>query len=101
MKVDSDGDGLNDGAEEVAGTSPRDKDSLLAIAAVDGESPNRVVITWPSVSNRVYAITRATNLYAGFSGVMASNIAAFPPENTYTGQAAPSVSFFRIKVRKQ
>lgn len=97
---DSDGDGMSNYAEYLAGTSPGDPGSMLAltqVAAVPGEAP---VIRWQSVEGRSYTLLKSTSLEQGFTPV-ATAIPATPPENTYTdsdatGQAEPC--FYRVRL---
>jgi hypothetical protein len=56
---DSDGDGMADASEIIAGTDPYNTNSVLRITAF--ESGTRVVV-WDSVSNRDYRVWATTNL---------------------------------------
>jgi hypothetical protein len=57
-----------------------------------------VVLQWPSVADRLYAVDRATNLVAGFE-YLATNLPAQPPMNRYTDTVdAASAVFYRIRV---
>lgn len=86
--IDTDGDGFRNWQEYVAGTDPTNARSAFGIATF-GTAPSRgIVIKWPSASNRVYRLTRASDLLAGTNGFFvlpgASNLPATPAENTYT-----------------
>lgn len=92
--VDTDGDGINDAFEAYANTDPRDPSSFLAIAA-GTMTPGGLVITWPSASNRIYALLAATNLLSGPQPLV-TNIVATPALNTVT--TPPSAGpFFRLR----
>ncbi len=56
--VDSDGDGASNLAEYLAGTDPRDPNSVLRIASfqVNADFPTWLDMTWGSVASRQYAI---------------------------------------------
>jgi hypothetical protein len=63
--ADADGDGVNNYAEYLAGTDPRDASSVLRITSVHrglaGDS-NRVDMVWTSVASRQYAIQYRSDL---------------------------------------
>lgn len=65
---------------------------------------NRIVITWPSISNRLYDVLRTTNLMAGTHAfvTIASNLPATPSVNVYTDtvQSAGAVGVYRINAKQ-
>lgn len=90
-------------AEYKAGTKPNDPDSVLTMT-IRLVAPAKVVIGWPSpsnqwinVPNRQYSVLESNNFIAGF-GVLASNVAATPPQNSFTNSMTTR-DFFRIKVQ--
>lgn len=93
--ADSDDDGVVDGHEAAAGTSPTNAASYLAIRTTS-ILPSGVVITWPSTSNRMYSVLGTTNLLNP-PFVLRSNLTATPAQNTFTTPAAPA-RFLRIRV---
>ena len=82
MIRDSDGDGVSDWHEWIAGTDEFDPGSKLAVRA-DAVGARDFVLQWPSATNRIYTIYRCEDLANGFEAV-ATNMAATPPGNTYT-----------------
>jgi hypothetical protein len=95
---DFDGDGLSNGREFVAGTSPTDAQSVFEFIAPTRLLNNTVVINWSSVSNRFYAVWRSQNLLAGF-GRLTNGLPATPPSNAYVDPVPPSGAvFYRITV---
>jgi hypothetical protein len=61
--VDSDGDGMNNWQEFIAGTNPTNAASLLAMSsAVPLSGQNGVVVKWQSVDTRTYCLQRGTDL---------------------------------------
>lgn len=97
--TDSDGDGFSDYSEFVAGTDPTNDASYLQMLRLDPQVTNGIVIKWTSVTNKTYALYRATNLLAGFSPID-TNIPGRPPENAYvdTSASGSPVFFYRITV---
>jgi len=98
---DTDGDGLSDGHEIVAGTDPLSTSSVFEILAFAGVAPDgTVTMRWSSVAGRTYAIGRTNDLTAGFGAPIKTNIVATPPENedTDTPPSADGPWFYRIEV---
>lgn len=63
--IDSDGDGMTDLEELVAGTSPTNSDSVLVAALSLGSSANEV--SWHGVSGRYYRLEYTDNLANGWT----------------------------------
>lgn len=99
--ADSDGDGVNDGDEWAAGTSPTNTASVFAIEQVAQPEPARAEVRWYSVTNRTYAIDRATNLMNGGFTALTNNIPATPPVNVYTDvvDGLGHTLFYRVKTQ--
>ena len=97
---DPDEDGANNYEEYVAGTDPKEPDSILTINPSMSSLPglDGYVITWPSEAFRTYAVETSTNLPAG-SWSLVARIAATPPENSYTHYPeGEGPRFYRIKI---
>ena len=90
--TDFDGDGFTDRGEWLAGTGPRSTVSAFVAAGVRSGASN-VVIEWPALSNRVYNVSRSTNLVESFSNV-ASGLTAAPPTNAFTNAVSGAGPFF-------
>ncbi len=60
-ETDSDGDGMTDAAEMVAGTDPHDSTSLLKILAID-RNADLLTVTWSSVADVAYVLEYAADL---------------------------------------
>ena len=100
--VDSDGDGMDDHGEYLAGTDPKTDVSVLALepASVAVGSATNLIFRWPSVTGREYSILRATNA-AGPYTQHVGNLSASVPTNSFTNAAPTSLGtyFYGIGVR--
>ncbi|MFH0954065.1 MAG: glucoamylase family protein [Verrucomicrobiota bacterium] len=100
--ADTDADTMRDGDELWAGSDPTSSTSAFCVASTAVPTNGGILIRWGSISNRQYTVSRGTNLAAtagGFSA-LASNIAASPPQNTYTDAPAAEVRFYRVGVQR-
>ena len=93
---DSDGDGLTDLEEYLAGSDPTSASSSFVFV---NSSPNPTTNTlrWASSSNRTYTIHYTTNLMQSFS-VLESGIEGTPPVNEYKHYSIARGDFYRIEL---
>jgi hypothetical protein len=100
--LDSDGDGLNNWQEYLAGTNPTNASSVFKITGGQALPGGQLVLRWLSVSNRLYDVMRGTNLAAGAGAFVpvpgASNLAGTPPQNAWTDSVSPASTqaFYRL-----
>ena len=98
---DSDGDGMDNWHEWLAGTSPINGTSVLRLEAPVTPPPS-VLLRWNSVSNRTYFIEGSTNLrqQPAFS-LLRSNIPGLPNSTTFTDTNPPASGsrFYRVGVQ--
>jgi len=97
---DTDGDGVPDWAEVVAGTNPADANSVYrALADVQPAPGGGLIIRWSSVAGKSYSVLRATNLAQPFSP-LATNIPAIAPQNQFRDTTATGTGpyFYRVQV---
>ena len=99
--ADTDGDGMNNWQEWVAGTNPTDASSLLKMLA-PSITVSGVTVQWQSVSGKTYFIQRCGNLSvpASFS-TLQGNIAGQAGTTTYLDLTAtgPGPFFYRVGVQ--
>lgn len=61
-EVDSDGDGLTDGQEEIAGTEMTSEESYFGVAQISRISADTLRVSWASALNRTYTLECLTSL---------------------------------------
>lgn len=97
---DDDGDGLTAWQEYVAGTDPRDLTSVLKLQITHDELEGKIGLTWPSATNRIYAIWTTDAL--GETGFLplATNLPATPPQNSFAvPEKTTGPVYYRIEVQ--
>jgi hypothetical protein len=96
--IDTDGDGMNNYQEWIAGTIPTNAASVLELAS-PSNSISGITVTWQSVSNRTYYLQSSTNLSAqpAFTYIQ-SNIVGKASSTSYTDSTATNGGpyFYRI-----
>jgi len=99
--ADTDGDGMNNWQEWVAGTNPIDASSLLKMLA-PSITLSGVTVQWQSVSGKTYFIQRCGNLSVPASFLtLQGNIAGQAGTTTYLDLTAtgPGPFFYRVGVQ--
>jgi hypothetical protein len=101
--VDSDGDGMNNWQEYLAGTNPTNASSLFKITSAQMIPGGKFVVRWLSVTNRMYDVMRGTNLAAGTNAFLplpgATNLTGTPPVNIWTDSVSGVSTrlYYRLK----
>lgn len=99
FNLDTDADGLSDGHEAVAGTDPNASVSRFELTHSSVQMSGEVLLCWSSESGRQYAVRVATNLFSSWN-LIASNLAATPPQNSFTNPAPAMASdFYAVDVK--
>lgn len=101
---DADSDGMRNAQERVAGTNPFNATSFLYLKAqTTGDGSGWRVVSWPSVTGRVYTVSVTSNgISSSWSGVpTCSAVPGTGSEMHYTNKA-PLVDseFYRVRVER-
>jgi hypothetical protein len=99
--LDRDGDGFTNRQEYLAGTNPRDANSVLKIGEIALQSTADglcTLVSWASVAGRTYKLERSYDMVNW--ELLNENVEATPPLNTVTDSAvAPGgKAFYRLGV---
>ena len=100
--ADTDGDGMNNWQEWIAGTNPTNALSVLKMLSPSNTTAGPPVITWESVNTRTYFLQRATNLTGPLAfSALQSNLVGQPSRTAYTDTTATNAGpyFYRIGVQ--
>jgi len=101
LLLDSDGDGIPDWQEIIAGTDLGNSNSYFHIYSAASPQPGHLVLSWHSATNRLYRVSYSTNLSTGPFTEIPQDIPATVPLNTYTGIINEvEQSFWRISVHQ-
>jgi hypothetical protein len=98
--TDSDGDGMNNYEEWLAGTDPTNPSSVLELLTPSlTNNPPGIVVSWQSVTNRTYFLERSSNLggQPAFT-TLAANIPGQPGVTTYIDTSAVGFGPFYYRV---
>jgi autotransporter-associated beta strand protein len=98
--ADPDGDGMTNAQEFIAGTNPNDRNSLLRISQVQTSGNDRLV-SFPTVSGKIYRLEASNTLQSGSWTTVQDNIAGNggTMQVTDTGGAAQPRRFYRVLVQ--
>jgi hypothetical protein len=81
IRTDTDGDGSSDWAELVAGTSPTNPASVLAITGIARNADGSVTLRWSGVAGRTYRVLRSATPGFDSFDVIATGWPGFPPSD--------------------
>ena len=95
--ADADLDGKSNEEEYLAGTNPRNAASVLRILAASQTPNGPAPVRWQSVAYKFYSLEVSTNLPANWR-LIATNLPATPPFNTYSDSTSGDKAFYRVSV---
>jgi hypothetical protein len=99
--ADTDGDGMNNWQEWMAGTVPINAQSVLRLVSLT-RTNSQVTVTWQSVTNRTYALERAIQLgsLSGFL-TLATNLSGRANTTTYTdtNTVSSGMACYRVAIQ--
>jgi len=99
-EIDSDGDGMKNWEEFVAGTDPSDHTSFFVVEQSRMHNPDEIMIEWTAITNRIYSVWSSTHLVTDAFQKISPDLQW--PANSYTSPvpASNSAAFFILRVRQ-
>ena len=94
--ADSDGDGMNDGNEAIAGTDPTSANSVFRVSEIERDGAG-VHLSWPSISGRVYHLQRSGAMSSGWVDIGGEITASSAMATGLDPSPAPEQPFYRVR----
>ncbi|MBL9166146.1 MAG: hypothetical protein JNN07_00225 [Verrucomicrobiales bacterium] len=99
--LDSDGDGASDGDEQLAGTDPADKNSVLALSIAPSAGAG-LSLSWPTVAQKTYSLCVSDSLEGEYLPVPGAesltSLDGQPLSVAIDDRLAASHRFYRVKL---
>jgi hypothetical protein len=96
--TDTDGDGMSDYAEFIAGTDPTNPESNLQFVSSAPDTNHNVTISWAAIPGRIYQLQTSTDL-AHWSAASLWMQAEHSPETVVLTNDADHARLFRVVVK--
>ncbi|MDQ6860872.1 MAG: hypothetical protein M3032_06925 [Verrucomicrobiota bacterium] len=93
--ADDDGDGMNNAAEDAAGTNPLDPTSVFRVANI-ARSSNNVSVTWSSVPGKQYQLESASSVFGTYTAV--GPVVTANSSTTSETVSATSKTFYHVRL---
>lgn len=97
-EIDSDGDGLSNFGEFLAGTSPTDDTSALRVEVPSGGANSPISVSWPTTANREYSLEISSDLLNWNTATGAQRGTGTVMTNTIPALLGRGQYFFRVRV---
>jgi hypothetical protein len=98
QESDSDGDGMSDAAEVLAGTDASDPESSLKLVSLLPAPAGQMTLTWTSVPGITYRVLSRSSLAAAEWNPASSLITATGAVTSWTTPVTNSAAFFTLSV---
>ena len=100
---DIDGDGMNSGSEDVAGTNPLSNSSVLRVTNSSRPTSTSFYVTWSSVPGKTYRVQASTTLESNsFTDISGDIPASAGATTSYSDLGANGLwKFYRVRVVTQ
>jgi hypothetical protein len=96
---DSDGDGMSNAAESLAGTDPNNADSSLKVLSLANDASGQLVLNWASVPGVTYEVMACDSLTSASWIPVSSGITATGEISSWSISTDHAVAFFAIRVK--
>lgn len=97
--ADDDGDGVTNGAENIAGTNPLDNTDYFHVTSITSTGSNSMQITWTSKPNINYQVEYTTALTTGSFTSIGPVIPSAGTTTSYTDTTATDAKrFYHVKI---
>ena len=94
---DADGDGMNNLQEFLAGTSPVDATSFLALRVAPGAPGASLLLNWDAVAGRAYQVVSTTNINDPVWAVLPGAIQTVGSQQYFSVPTTNSQRYFRVR----
>jgi hypothetical protein len=102
FRSDTDGDGVDDPLEGIAGTNPKDNASVFVIKELTREASGAITLRWVGAAGKTYRVVRSQSPSFATFDIIGTSIPGVTPLTFFTDpNAAPPLdgkAFYRVEV---